>query len=59
MCAYAGGEHVPMYASYLMQSERGAHNEPIEKRHVKGEHMSPGNVLARELVGVTVPKEEA
>ena len=53
-----GGEYVPMYASYLPQSGRCAQNEPIEKRHVKGEHMSPGNVLVKELVGVTVPKEE-
>ena len=47
-----------MYASYLLQSGHCAHNEPIEKRPMKGEHMSVGNVLARELVGVTVPKEE-
>jgi hypothetical protein len=47
-----------MYAAYLPQGGRCAHNEPIEKRHVKGEHMIPGNVLARELVGVTVPKRE-
>ena len=35
----------------------GAHYEAVEKRHVKGEHMSFGNVLSKELVGVTIPKE--
>ena len=53
-----GEEYVPMYASYLPQSGWCAHNEPIKKRPMKGEHMSPGNVLARELVGATIPKEE-
>jgi len=46
-----------MYAAYLPEGRRCAHNEPLEKRHVKGEHILD-NVLARELVGVTVPKKE-
>ncbi len=53
-----GGVYVPMYATYLPHGGRRAQNEPLEERHVKGENMIPGNVLARELVGVTVPKEE-
>ena len=47
-----------MYAIYLPQGGRCAKNEPLEKRHVKGEHMILGNVLARELMGVTVPKKK-
>jgi hypothetical protein len=47
-----------MYAAYLSQGVRCAQNEPLEKRPVKGEHMIHGNVLIRELVGVTVPKKE-
>ncbi len=53
-----GGEYVPMYATYLPHGGRCAQSEPLEKRHVKGEHMIPGNVLPRELVGVTVPNKE-
>ncbi len=47
-----------MYATYLPHGGRCARNEPLEERHVKGEHMIPCNVLVRELVGVTVPKKE-
>ena len=53
-----GGEYVPMYAAYLPRGGRYAQNEPLEKSHVNGEHTIPTNVLARELVGVTVPKKE-
>ena len=53
-----GGEYVPMYAAYLLQVGRCAQNEPLEKRPVKNEHMIHDNILARELVGVTVPKKE-
>ena len=52
----AGGG-VLMYASYLPLSGWCTRNEPAEKRHVKGEHMGLGNVLVRELMGVTIPKE--
>ena len=45
-----------MYATYVPQSGRCAHSEPVEKLLVKGDHMSLGNVSARELVGVTIPK---
>ena len=59
MCAWTrGGEYVPWYAAYLPQGGRCAQNEPLEKRPVKGEHMISGNVLAKEFVGVTVPKKE-
>ena len=47
-----------MYAKYLPHNGRCAHYEPIEKRHVKGEHVSSSHILSRELVGVTIPKEE-
>jgi hypothetical protein len=47
-----------MYAAYLPQRGRCAQNEPIEKRLVKVEHTSLGNVLAIELVEVTVPKKD-
>ncbi len=47
-----------MYASYLPEGGRCDHNEPLEKRPVKGEYMIPCNVLARELVGMTVSKKE-
>jgi hypothetical protein len=53
-----GGEYVLVYASYLPQSGWRAHYELVEKRHAKGDHMSVGNVLSRELVEVTTPKEE-
>ncbi len=52
-----GAEHVRMHASYLPQSGRCARYELVEKRHVKVEQKSRGNVLVRELVGVMVPKE--
>jgi len=55
--ACVGGEDVLIYASYL-QSGRCAHNEPVEKRPMKGDHMRHGNVLARELMGVTIYKKE-
>ena len=47
-----------MYATYLSHGGRCAQNEPLEERTVKDEHMIRGDVLARELVGVTVPKKE-
>ena len=47
-----------MYVTYLPHGGRCAQNEPLEERHVKGEHMIPGNVLAKELVGLAVPKKE-
>ena len=52
------GVYVPMYATYLPHGGRCAQNAPLEERHVKGEYMIPGNVLARELGGVPVPKKE-
>ena len=53
-----GAVYVLMYASYLPHGGRCAQNEPLEERLVKSEHIIPGNVLARELVGETVPKKE-
>ena len=45
-----GGEDVIIYASYLPHIGRCAHNEQVEKRPMRGEHMSHGNVLAREEI---------
>ena len=58
MWAWTGGVYVLMYATYLPHGGRCSQNEPLEERPVKGEHMIPSNVLARKLVGVTVPKKE-
>ena len=47
-----------MDTTYLPQGGWCTHDEPFEKRLVKGEHPFLGNVLPRELVGVTVPQKE-
>jgi hypothetical protein len=54
----SGGKYVLMYASYLPQIGRCAHYELVEKHPVKGDHMSFGNILARKLVGLKIPREE-
>ncbi len=53
-----GGVYVLMQTSYSPYSGLGAHYEPFEKRPMKGDHMSSGNVWAKKLVGVLVPKEK-
>jgi hypothetical protein len=42
----------------MPQSGRCAHYERFEKRPVKGEHMSSGDVEAKKFMGVPIPEEE-
>ena len=58
MWASKGEDYVPMYAKYLPRGGRCAQNGPLEERLAKGEHMMSSNVLAMDLMGVTVPKKE-
>ncbi len=57
MCG--GGGSMPLCLQPICYKAGGlcTKNEPFEKRHVRGEHLIPCNVLPKELVGVVGPHE--